>query len=102
MQTIDVDCCGLDLGVVKKRNMRSNKVVLSSPATKKLKKSNLETHLLGLSGNVYFIYPKISKNVGVDKKKDGDAVPVELWLYWLNAILTSLLSLDQLYIHVVV
>ena len=56
---------------------------------------SLEVKLSGMSGNVYEVYPKTVADGGTAKKKDDAPVPVELWLYWLNAGLSYSFSLED-------
>ena len=56
---------------------------------------SLEVKLSGMSGNVYEVYPKTVADGGTAKKKDDAPVPVELWLYWLNAGLGYSFSLKD-------
>ena len=44
---------------------------------------------------VYEIYPKTVVDGGTAMKKDNTPVPVELWLYWLNAGLSYSFSLEE-------
>ena len=56
---------------------------------------SLEVQLAGMSGKVYDMYPKTVADGGTAKKKDDAPVPVELWLYWLNAGLGYSFSLKD-------
>ena len=89
-------------GVTKRKGALGYVFVDCHRVFKKLKESNLETHLLGLLRDVYSTYSKSLKNTGTAQKKDDAPVPVELWLYWLNAGVTRPLSLDEWHNHAVV
>ena len=56
---------------------------------------SLEGKLAYMSGKVYEMYPKSVAEGGTAKKKDDAPVPVELWLYWLNAGLSYSFSLED-------
>ena len=55
----------------------------------------LEAKLKTRSGKVYEAYPKPLMKEGIVKKKDDAPVPIELWLYWLDAGLDYSVSLDD-------
>ena len=64
--------------------------------------SSIESSLLKCSGDVAAGCREDQEDNHDAKKKDEAPVPVELWLYWLNAGIRICLTLKQWNQHVIV
>ena len=64
--------------------------------------ANIESRLLKCSGVVSTVCREDREEVQDAKKKDDAPVPVELWLYWLNAGIRTCLTLKEWNQHVTV
>ena len=55
----------------------------------------LEVKLKKLSGDISVLREKKLIQVSVSKKRDDAPVPIELWLFWLNADIKDELAFDE-------
>ena len=89
---------GVELISPRKRGLVTDDVIICKRMRSQCSRldASLEAKLKSMSGKVYEAHSKPLVEEGIAKKKDNAPVPVELWLYWLNAGLDYSFSLEEL------